>query len=136
MDKKKILRTETNNLWGIIMENTIERRREKRLRYNWPVWYSRKENIDETVLPGRMVNVSSGGAAFTCSSEQNCPHLDQWLTAHFSVPHSCPEGSFDMEGITRVGKVCRIDRVDNELRQIAIQFVEPLPFKPGERESK
>ena len=130
------IRTETNKLWVIIMENITERRREKRLRYNWPVWYAGKEDIDETVLPGRMVNVSSGGAAFTCSSEEDCPHLDQWLTTHFSVPHSCPDGSFDMEGITRVSKVCRIDRVDNELRRIAIQFVEPLPFKPGEQESK
>jgi hypothetical protein len=91
------------------MGNTIERRREKRLRYNWPLWYAGKEHIDETLLHGRMVNVSSGGAAFTCSSEENCPHLDQWLTIHL---------------------------VDNELRRIAIQFAEPLPFKPGEQESK
>ena len=40
------------------MENTLERRREKRLRYNWPVWFA--EDFNAVLSQGQMVDVSSG----------------------------------------------------------------------------
>ena len=113
------------------MERTVERRREQRLHYHWPVWFA--ENFNDTLSQGQMVDVSSGGAAFTCHADGNCPHPGQYITARFSVPCFGAEDSFDMANFTRSGHICRVENVNNLLRRVAIQFAEPLPFKPGEQ---
>ncbi|MHC4701077.1 MAG: hypothetical protein ACYTFQ_10920 [Planctomycetota bacterium] len=38
-----------------------------------------------------------------------------------------------MANFTRSGHVCRVDNVNSFLRRVAVQFAEPLPFKPGEQ---
>jgi len=114
-----------------MMDVNNERRREQRLRYHWPVWFA--EDFDEVLLQGQMVDVSSGGAAFTCHADEKCPYPGQQVTARFSVPRFGGEESFDMANFTRSGQVCRVDDVSRFIRRIAIQFAEPLPFKPGEQ---
>ncbi len=116
------------------MVDGINRRREDRLRYHWPVWFA--EDFNETLMQGQMVDVSSGGAAFTCHADENCPYPGQQITARFSVPCFGPDDSFDMASFTRIGNVCRINRVNDLMRRVAIQFAEPLPFKPGEQEEE
>ena len=113
------------------MDESTERRREKRLRYYWPVWFA--ENFDEALAQGQMVDVSSTGAAFTCYADQGHPYPGQHITARFSVPAYGPEGSFDMANFARSGHVCRVDDVSSFLRRVAVQFAEPLPFRPGEQ---
>jgi hypothetical protein len=80
-----------------------------------------------------MVDVSSRGAAFTCRADYECPYPGQHITARFSVPRYGSDDSFDMESFTRPAQVCRVQDVNNFIRRIAIQFSEPLPFKPGEQ---
>lgn len=80
-----------------------------------------------------MADISSKGAAFTCYADETCPSPGQYITARFSVPHYQPEEAFDMADFTRSGHICRVDSVNNYLRRVAIQFAEPLPFKPGEQ---
>ncbi len=109
----------------------MERRREQRLRYHWPVWFA--EDFNETLFQGQMVDVSSGGAAFTCHADENCPYPGQRITTRFSVPCFGPDDSFDMTSFTRIGNVCRVENVNHLLRRVAMQFAEPLPFKPGEQ---
>jgi len=113
------------------MNKNSERRTEQRLRYYWPIWFA--ENFDRTLLQGQMVDISSRAAAFTCYADDGCPYLGQQITARFSVPRYGPDDSFDMENFTRSGHVCRVDDVNNYLRRVAVQFAEPLPFKPGEQ---
>ena len=113
------------------MDEKIERRREQRLRYHWPVWFA--EDFDGILSQGQMVDVSSGGAAFNCHADEECPYTGQQITARFSVPYFDSEDSFDMANFTRFGRVCRIDDVSNFVRRIAVQFAEPLSFKPGEQ---
>lgn len=113
------------------METNNERRREQRLRYHWPVWFA--EDFNEALSQGQMVDASSRAAAFTCHADENCPYQGQKLTARFSVPRFGPGDCFDMASFTRTGNVCRVDEVNRFLRRIAIQFAEPLPFKPGEQ---
>jgi hypothetical protein len=55
------------------------------------------------------------------------------LTARFSVPRFEDKQSFDMSSFTCQAKVCRVDHINNYLRKIAVQFAQPLPFKPGEQ---
>ena len=114
-----------------VMDRTTERRREQRLRYHWPVWFA--EDFDQALTQGQMVDVSSNGAAFTCHADENCPHHGQEITARFSVPCFSEGDSFDMASFTRIGRVCRVDEVNTFLRCVAVQFAEPLTFKPGEQ---
>lgn len=111
------------------MTDFAERRREKRLRYNWPIWFA--EDYNDVLAQGQMVDISSGGAAFTCYADK-CPYQGENITARFSVPRYGEYESFDLENYIRNGRVCRIDEVSPFIRRIAVQFAEPLPFKPGE----
>ncbi|MCP4257880.1 MAG: PilZ domain-containing protein [Planctomycetes bacterium] len=113
------------------MEKTDERRTEQRLRYYWPIWFA--ENFDDALSQGQMVDVSSRGAAFTCHANNDCPYPGQHITARFSVPQYGSDDSFDMANFTRSAHVCRVQDVNSFLRRIAVQFAEPLPFKPGEQ---
>lgn len=113
------------------MKERSEQRRERRLRYHWPVWFA--EDFDEELLHGQMVDVSSVGAAFTYYGQENLPYTGQPITARFSVPCLGPEESFNMTSFTCLGSVCRVDRVNDFLHRIAVQFAETLPFRPGEQ---
>jgi hypothetical protein len=113
------------------MESTPERRREQRLRYHWPVWFA--EDFSGILSQGQMVDVSSGGAAFTCYSDNNCPWPGQHITARFSVPRHQPGNDFDISDFIRSGYICRVDHVNAGLHRVAICFFEPLPFRPGEQ---
>ncbi len=113
------------------MEHTAERRGEQRLRYHWPIWFA--EDFNEILTQGQMVDVSSNAAAFTCPADETCPYPGQQVTARFSVPRFGPEDGFDMANFTRSGHICRVDNVNNFSRRVAVQFAEPLPFKPGEQ---
>jgi hypothetical protein len=82
-----------------------------------------------------MVDISSKAAAFTCHAGDGCPYFGQHITARFSVPCYGSDDSFNMADFTRSGYVCRVDNVNSFLRRVAVQFAEPLPFKPGEQEA-
>jgi hypothetical protein len=111
------------------MSNITERRAEKRLRYNWPIWFA--EDYNDSLIQGQMVDISSGGAAFTCYAD-SCPRTGDHITARFSVPRHGTEDEFDLENFMRSGHICRIDEISPFVRRVAVQFGEPLPFKPGE----
>lgn len=115
------------------MDKNSERRKEHRLRYHWPIWFA--EDFDQELTQGQMVDISSRAASFTCYGDYSCPYLGQQVTARFSVPHYGSDDSFDMENFIRAGHICRVDDINNFLRRIAIQFAEPLPFKPGEQKN-
>ena len=113
------------------MDENSDRRTEQRLRYYWPIWFA--ENFDHTLSQGQMVDVCSKGAAFPCYAQDGCPYPGQHITARFSVPRYGPDDSFNMADSTRWGYVCPVDNVNSFIRRVAIQFGEPLPFKPGEQ---
>jgi hypothetical protein len=121
--------------WGvygaIMMDENKNRRREDRLQYKWPVWFA--ENFEQTLSEGLMVDVSSGGLAFVCNADEDCPQVGQRLTARFSIPRSEQDDPSDMTSFTRIGRVLRVDIVNTMLRQVAIQFEEPLSLKPCEQ---
>jgi hypothetical protein len=116
------------------MTTTSERRRERRLCYNWPVWFA--EDFNGELSQGQMTDLCSTGAAFTCYADDRCPYPGQHVTARFSIPQYGPDESFDMVDVVRSGRVCRVEGINNALRRIAVQFAEPLPFRPGEQTSR
>lgn len=117
------------------MENTetTERRRETRLRYHWPIWFG--SDFKGVLNQGQMVDISSGGASFTCYAD-NCPTHGQSITARFSVPKYEEDESFDIESYVRSGQICRIDQISPFVKKIAIQFSDALPFQPGQQKTK
>ena len=44
------------------------------------------------------------------------------------------DGAFNVVDFIRSGHVCRVEVVNHTLRRIAMQFFDPLPFRPGEQE--
>jgi len=113
------------------MDKNDERRSEQRLRYYWPIWFA--EDFNDALSQGQMLDISSRAAAFTCPADDTCPYLGQEITARFSVPCFGPDDSFDMANFTRSGHICRVDEVNSLSRRVAVQFAEPLPFRPGEQ---
>ena len=113
------------------MNDIAEKRAEKRLHYNWPIWFA--EDYNDSLTQGQMVDISSGGAAFTCYAD-GCPKAGDHITARFSVPRYGTDDAFDLENFMRSGKIQRVDELSPFVRRVAVQFGEPLPFKPGEIE--
>lgn len=113
------------------MVSNNERRVEPRLRYNWPVWFA--EDFNDELTQGQMIDVSSGGAAFSCYADR-APYAGDSITARFSVPKYTGRHNFDMANFVRHGKICRVEEISPFIRRVAVQFAEPLPFIPAESE--
>lgn len=80
-----------------------------------------------------MVDISSKGMALLYHADDNCPQPDQFITTNFGVPFFDSEDSFDTVFFNRIGRVCRVDKLTSKVNRIAVQFAEPLFFKPGEQ---
>jgi hypothetical protein len=115
------------------MDETNERRREQRLSYQWPIWFA--EDFAKAVSQGLMVDVSSGGMAFTCNASESCPQPGQRLITRFSIPRLQADEFSDMTSFTRTARVCRVEKVNRSLCRVAVQFDEPLSLKPCEQAS-
>jgi hypothetical protein len=113
------------------MDRTRNERAEPRLRYQWSVLFT--DDSRKTVSEGLMVDLSSGGLAFRCSSGENCPQVGQTLVTHFSLPSDQVYDSSSMISFTRSGRVLRVNMMNPYLCHVAIQFDEPLPLKPYEK---
>jgi len=115
------------------MDTGAERRTEKRLRYNWPVWFA--EDFDESLGQGQMVDIASRAAAFTCRTDGECPFPGNPVTTRFSVPMFDSDG-FEMANFHRTRQVFRVDRLNNMTNRVTVMFNEPLPFRPGEQDEQ
>ena len=115
------------------MSNFPEGRIEKRLRYNWPLWYA--HDFDDILTQGQMVDISSEDAVFTCYTDR-CPNTGDHVTTRFSVPRYGNDNSFDLESFVRGGRICQVDEISGYIRRVSMQFSEPLPFRPGETEQE
>ena len=113
------------------MDGKSEQRTEERLSYDWPVWFG--EDFKKAQFAGQMINVSSKGAAFTCHADKKHPYQGQEVTARFGVPRFGLGEEFNMVTFTKTGHICRVEDEDGVLRRVAVQFAEPLFFKPGEQ---
>jgi hypothetical protein len=114
------------------MGKAKDQRSEKRLRYRWHTRFALSPR--QKPLSGQMVDVSSKGMALLYHNDESCPGPDQLITTNFGVPHFDSGGSFDTVFFNRIGRVCRIDNLTSKVNRIAIQFAEPLFFKPGEQD--
>jgi len=113
------------------MDSSAEHRYEQRLPYRWPVWFG--EDPTQAVFPGLMVDVSSGGMAFTCRTGHCRLEAGQPITVRFSLPRfdeSDPGATF---GLTRTGCIRWTVAVAEGTYKIGLQFDTPLSLKPAEQ---
>ena len=109
-----------------------ERRREQRLYYRRPMWYF--QSLNKTRHKGQMVDISSNGMGFTCClNEKNLLEARQKITTRLDVPLFAHDGSYDMVRFDRTGLIRRVEKLNNSLHRIALEFTQPLPFKPAEQ---
>lgn len=108
------------------MKRTKERRAEKRLRYELPIWFGK--NAEQAVFLAVMVDISNSGMAFDCKADENCPHPGQTLVTRFNMPDFESQAGSAMKSFTRSGCVRRVDDLDGGLCRVGIQFDEPPPF--------
>ena len=114
------------------MYEIIEQRKEKRLRYHWPIWFA--EDFNKELSQGQMFDITSTGASFTCYADK-CPRLGQSITTRFSIPRYGRKGvSFGVENYIRTGTISRVEEVNSYIRRVALRFVEVLPFRPAEQD--
>jgi hypothetical protein len=104
---------------------------EQRLSYRWPVWFG--EDITQAVFPGLMVDVSSGGMAFTCKAGRCRIEQGQAITVRFSLPRFDEDDPGATIGLTRTGRVCWIAPADAGATTVGLQFDTPLSLKPAEQ---
>ncbi|MBN1361126.1 MAG: PilZ domain-containing protein [Sedimentisphaerales bacterium] len=112
------------------MDDNNERRREDRLEYRWPVWFS--EDFAKTMSQGLMVDIASGGIAFVCDRSAGSLSNGQHLTIRFSIPRFEGDDPTATVSVTRAGDICRIEEVGDGSRRVAVEFDTPLAVHPAE----
>ena len=123
---------ETSNKKQLNKTNFSERRREQRLYYRRPMWYF--QSLNKARHKGQMVDVSSNGMGFTCSiSDQNLLANTQKITTRIDVPLFGKDGSYDLVRFDRTGQIRRVEKVNNSIHRVALEFTQSLPFKPAEQ---
>jgi hypothetical protein len=66
-------------------------------------------------------------------SGQNLLAAKQKITTRIDVPLFADDGSFDMVRFDRTGQIRRVEKLNNSVHRIALEFTQPLPFKPAEQ---
>ena len=107
-----------------------DRRRELRLSHRSHISFA--GSSEKELIEAKMRDVSSGGMSFACRTNSDYLQLGSEITTHFSVPRFNIDRSFDKIKFTRTGLIRRVDKIDPALYCIALQFANPLPFKPAE----
>jgi len=112
------------------MIDSRQQRTEERLEHKYPVMFS--EDFTQDIYHGLMVDISSGGMAFTCRGENTAVEKGQHLTVQFSLPRDEEDGG-GLMNLKRGGEVCWVDKGDGAIWRIGVQFDKPLSMKPCEQ---
>ncbi len=112
------------------MDEANDRRREGRLTYLWPVWFS--EDFCQRMSQGLMVDISSAGMAFAYSLDEGDLQEGQSLSISLCIPRLDDEDPTSTVTITQTGHVRRIETLADGRGCAAIQFNTPL--QPGSPE--
>jgi len=113
------------------MDSNAENRYEQRLTYRWPMWFG--QDTTQAVYPALMVDVSSGGMAFTCKTGL-CPlQVGQAITVRFSLPRFDADEPSATVGLTRAGLIRWIAPAEAGSYKVGLQFDAPLSLKPAEQ---
>jgi hypothetical protein len=112
------------------MDSSAENRQEQRLPYRWPIWFG--EDVTQALFPGLMIDVSSGGIAFTYAANHGRLQEGQQLTVRFSIPRFDDRDPQATVGVTRTGHVRWATPAEAGTYRVGFQFDTPLSLRPAE----
>ena len=92
------------------------------------------EDFTQDIHQGLMIDISSGGLAFTCNSKSAGVEEGQKLTVQFSLPRDEADGE-SLMNLTRTARVCWVKTNDGPICRVGVQFDKPLSMKPCEQAS-
>ena len=110
------------------MGTQVERRREKRLRFFWPLWFGYQESGE--LIRGQAVDLNRTGISFTVE-ERLCPSPGQRVVTRFSFPRHAQD-DFAMDSYYHWSEVIRVDRAVGGRCRVALRLHQPLAYNPAE----
>ena len=109
------------------MDKTIERRRENRIRFSWPLWFGYEENGE--FFRGQVFDLSRNGVSFIIDDTQ-CPSVGQHIVTRFSYPKNTTE-NFHMESYYHWSEVLRVHQETPKRCRVAMRLHRPLAKDPA-----
>jgi hypothetical protein len=104
-----------------------DRRSEPRLRFSWQMYF--QQNWGGRVEQGRMLDLSSKGAAFLAPAD-----TDLWPGKRLSLRITHPmvsNGLFTVLDVRREGEVIRVEPQPNGRKRVAVRLTVPLDYCPA-----
>ncbi len=108
------------------MNNPQERRRDRRIRFSWPLWFGYEQNGE--LKQGKIVDLSRSGVSFTVD-EDNCPEVGRHVVTRFTYPCDTPD-HFEIESYYHWSEVIRVDTSQSGQRRVAMRLHKRLRVKP------
>jgi len=113
------------------MNEANDRRREDRLAYHWPIWFS--EDFAQHMSPGLMLDISRGGIAFTYSLSEGHLCEGQSLSVALDIPRADDEDPGSTVNVRQAGKVARVEKLSDGRARVALHFDRPLELGVAEQ---
>jgi hypothetical protein len=111
------------------LNDTLNRRREKRISFCWPLWFG--YDLNGAFARGQMADLSCHGVSFTIKENQ-CPKPGDHVLTRFSYPH--PGEDFQMSSYYNWSEVIRVDSFLPGIKRVAMRLKAALPEILSEKE--
>ncbi len=111
------------------MEYAQERRREKRIKFSWPLWFGYEKNGE--LFQGKIADLSRSGVSFTVDAEK-CPEPGSHVLTRFSYPCDTEE-EFEIESYFHWSEVIRTDVAGDDKVRVAMRLHEMLDYQPNQK---
>jgi hypothetical protein len=108
------------------MQRQPEKRRHRRVRYSWPLFFGYEETGQ--MFRGQVFDVSRSGASFTLN-QNDCPPLGHTVLTRFSYPHDATN-MFDMDSYFYWATVVRCDDIGYGKRKVSLELHRHLESDP------
>jgi hypothetical protein len=105
-----------------------ERRRDKRIRFSWPIWFGYSE-LGE-LFKGQAIDLSRNGVGFAIDANR-CPGVGEHILTRFSYPSNL-NGTFEIDSYFHWAEVIRVDNMYPGRCRVAMQLHERLAYDPDE----
>ena len=104
------------------MQTGVDRRRDKRIRFSWPLWFGYEENAP--FIRGQVVDLSRSGVGFSVAAHE-CPAVGSHVLTRFSYPLD-QENHFEMDNYYHWAEVLRVDETSYGSRRVGMRLHQPL----------
>lgn len=109
-----------------IMQRQPDKRRHRRARYSWPMFFGYEETGQ--FHRGQIFDVSKSGVSFTID-QNHCPTPGHTVLTRFSYPHDLTD-SLSMDSYFYWASVVRCDDIGYGKRKVALELHRHLELDP------